>query len=97
MIKTLAGLNGDISSEVINLTGLAMSKIETSDKNLKDRFEQTSARMIQENNIIIVTKILVDDVINESFDKIIEENEKNLPIISENIESGSFTETPSQE
>ena len=97
MIKTLAGLNGDISSEVINLTGLAMSKIETSDKNLKDRFEPTSARMIQENNIIIVTKILVDDVINESFDKIIEENEKNLPIISENIESGSFTETTSQE
>ena len=97
MIKTLAGLNGDISSEVINLTGLAMSKIETSDKNLKDQFEQTSARMIQENNIINVTKILVDDVINESFDKIIEENEKNLPIISENIESGSFTETTSQE
>ena len=78
MIKTLAGLNGDIPSEVINLTGLAMSKIETSDKNLKDRFEQTSARMIQENNIIIVTKMLVDDVINESFDKIIEENEKKL-------------------
>ena len=97
MIKTLAGLNGDIPSEVINLAGLAMSKLETSDKNLKDRFEQTSARMIQENNIIIVTKMLVDDVINESFDKIIEENEKNLPIISENIESGSFTETPSQE
>ena len=93
----LAGLDGDVSSKISNLTGLAISKIEISNQNLKDCFEQTSARMIQENNIDIVSKMLVDDVINESFDEIIEENEKNLPSVAEIIENSSFTETPVRE
>ena len=97
LIKTLASLDGNVSSEVSNLTGLAMSKIETSNQNLKDRFEPTSTRTIQENNIDIVSKMLVDDVINESFDEIIEENEKNLLTIGEIVENGSFTEAPVQE
>ena len=97
LIKMLADLYGDVSSKVSNLTGLAMSKIETSNQNLKDHFEQTSTRMIQENNIDIVFKMLVDDIINESFIEIIEENEKNLPTIAEIIENGSFTETTVQE
>ena len=97
LIKTLASLDGNVSSEVSNLTGLAMSKIETSNQNLKDRFEPTSTRTIQENNIDIVSKMLVDDVINESFDEIIEENEKNLLTIEEIVENGSFTEAPVQE
>ena len=96
-IKMLAGLDGDVSSKISNLTGLAISKIEISNQNLKDCFEQTSARMIQENNIDIVSKMLVDDVINESFDEIIEENEKNLPSVAEIIENSSFTETPVRE
>ena len=53
--------------------------------------------MIQENNIDIVSKIIVDDVINESFNEIIEENEKKLAIIAEIIENSSFTETPVRE
>ena len=96
-IKMLAGLDGDVSSKISNLTGLAISKIELSNQNLKDCFEQTSARMIQENNIDIVSKMLVDDIINESFDEIIEENEKNLPSVAEIIENSSFTETPVRE
>ena len=96
-IKMLAGLDGDVSSKISNLTGLAISKIEISNQNLKDCFEQTSARMIQENNIDIVSKMLVDDIINESFDEIIEENEKNLPSVAEIIENSSFTETPVRE
>ena len=96
-IKMLAGLDGDVSSKISNLTGLAISKIEISNQNLKDCFEQTSARMIQENNIDIVSKMLVDDVINESFDEIVEENEKNLPSVAEIIENSTFTETPVRE
>ena len=38
LIKMLAGFNGNVSSEVSNLTGLAMSKIETSNQNLKRLF-----------------------------------------------------------
>ena len=32
LIKTLAGLEGNVSGKVSNLTGLAMSKIETSNQ-----------------------------------------------------------------
>ena len=74
----LACLDGDVYSKVSNLNGLAKSKIETSNQNLKDRFEQTSTRKLQENNINIVSKILIDDIINESFCEMIEENEKKL-------------------
>ena len=95
LIKTLADLDGNVSGEVSNLTGLAMSKIETSNQNSKDHFEQT--RIIQKNNIDIASKMLVDDVIKEFFDEIIEENEKNLPTIAEIIENGSFAETSVQE
>ena len=97
LIKALAGLDVKVSSEVSNLTGLATSKKETSNQNLKDHFEQTSTRMIQENNIDIVSKMLVDDVITEYFDEVIEENEKTLPTIAEIIENDSFTETPVRE
>ena len=97
LIKGLAGLDVKVSSEVSNLTGLATSKKETSNQNLKDHFEQTSTRMIQENNIDIVSKMLVDDVITEYFDEVIEENEKTLPTIAEIIENDSFTETPVRE
>ena len=38
LTKMLAGFNGNVSSEVSNLTGLAMSKIETSNQNLKRLF-----------------------------------------------------------
>ena len=74
-----------------------MSKIETPNQNLKDCFEQTSTRMIQENNIDIVSKTLVDDGIDESFNETIEENEKSLPTIAEIVESSSLMETPVQE
>ena len=97
LIKALAGLDVKVSSEVSNLTGLATSKKETSNQNLKDHFEQTSTKMIQENNIDIVSKMLVDDVITEYFDEVIEENEKTLPTIAEIIENDSFTETPVRE
>ena len=57
LIKTLADLDGNVSGKVSNLTGLAMSKIETSNQNSKDHFEQT--RIIQKITLILFLRCLL--------------------------------------
>ena len=61
---------------------------------IKNRFEQTKNKLIQENNVDIVSKMLVDDIINQSIEELEEEEtEKNkLLSITEFITNGSFTE-----
>ena len=73
-------------------------ELETNNYDLKNRFEQTTNKLIQENNVDIVSKMLVDDIINQSIEELEEkEAEKNnLPSITELITNGSFTETPKE-
>ena len=63
---------------------------------LKNCFEETTNNFIQENNTDIVSKMLVNDIINQSIEELEEETEQNnLPSITEIITNGSFAaETP---
>ena len=65
ILKTLAGIDGDISSSVVNLSDLNVDKMEINVKehNLKEQFKETTERMIQQNNMEIMSKRLVDNVI----------------------------------
>ena len=62
----------------------------------KKRFEETTNNSVQENNIDIVSKMLVNDIKNQSIEELEEETEQNnLPSITEIITNGSFAaETP---
>ena len=62
----------------------------------KKRFEETTNNLVQENNIDIVSKMLVNDIKNQSIEELEEETEQNnLPSITEIIANGSFAaETP---
>ena len=91
LIITLAGLDSDVSSEVSNLAGFNIAELETSNYDLKNRFEQTTNKLLEENNADIVSKMLVEDVINKSIEGL-EVEEKNLPSITQIIKNGSFTE-----
>ena len=53
-------------------------------------------RINQENNVDIVSKLLVDDIVNQSIEELEEEEteKNNLLSITELITNGSFTETP---
>ena len=66
-MKTLAGVDGDISSSVVNLSDLNVDKMEINVKehNLKEQFKETTERMIQQNNMEIISKRLVDNVIKK--------------------------------
>ena len=101
LIKTLAGLDGDISNEIVKLSNFNndVVELEINDYDLKNCFEQTTSKLIQENNVDIVSKMLIDDIINQSIEELEgEETEKNkLPSITELITNGSFTETPMKE
>ena len=70
-------------------------ELEINDYDLKNRFEQTTNKLIQENNVDIVSKMLVDDIINQSIEELEEEEteKNNLLSISELITNGSFTAT----
>lgn len=61
---TLAGLDSDVSSKVSNLAGVNIAELETSNYDLKNRFEQTTNKLLEENNADIISKMLVEDVIN---------------------------------
>ena len=65
---------------------------------IKNRFEQTTNKLIQENNVDIVSKMLVDDIINQSIEELEEEEteKSNLLSITELITKGSSTETPKE-
>ena len=62
----------------------------------KKRFEETTNNLVQENKIDIVSKMLVNDIKNQSIEELEEETEQNnLPSITEIITNGSFAaETP---
>ena len=66
LIKTLAGLDGDISNEIVKLSDFNndVVELEINDYDLKNCFEQTTSKLIQENNVDIVSKMLIDDIIN---------------------------------
>ena len=99
LIKTLTGLDSDISNEIVKLSDFNVSELEINDYDFKNRFEQTTNKLIQENNFDIVSKILVDDIINRSIEELEEEEtgKNNLPKITELITNPSFTETPIKE
>ena len=60
----------------------------------KKRFEETTNNLVQENNIDIVSKMLVNDIKNQSIEEL-ETEQNNLPSITEIITNGSFAaETP---
>ena len=62
---------------------------------IKNRFEQTTNKLIQENNVDIVSKMLVDDII-QSIEELEEEKteKNNLSSITELIINVNFTKTP---
>ena len=76
LLKTLAGIDGDISSLVVNLSDLNVEKMEINVKehNLKEQFEKTAERMIQQNNMEIISKRLVDNIIKNAVEEL--KNEK---------------------
>ena len=67
ILKTLVGIDGDISSSVVNLSDLNVDKMEINvkERNLKEQFKETTERMIQQNNMEIISKRLVDNVIKK--------------------------------
>ena len=58
LLKTLAKVDGDISSSVVNLSDLNIEKVEINVKqhNLKEQFKETTEKMIQQNNMEIISK-----------------------------------------
>ena len=71
-LKTLAEIGGDISSSVVNLSDLNIEKMEINVKehNLKEQFKETTERMIQQNNMEIISKRLVDNVIKTAVEEL---------------------------
>ena len=65
LIKTLAGTDCDISNEIVKLSNFnnGVVELEINDYDLKNCFEQSTNKLIQENNVDIVSKMLVDDII----------------------------------
>ena len=89
LLKTLAGIDRNISDSVVNLSGFNMEKIEiyVEEHNLEDQFKETTERMIQQNNMEIIPKRLVDNVIENAVEEVKNEksSEKKLPSLSEAI------------
>ena len=71
-MKTLAGVDGEISSSVVNLSDFNIEKIEINVKehSLKEYFKETTERMIQQNSMVIISKRLVDNVIKNAVEKL---------------------------
>ena len=65
LIKTLAGTDCDISNGIVKLSNFnnGVVELEINDYDLKNCFEQSTNKLIQENNVDIVSKMLVDDII----------------------------------
>ena len=102
LIKTLGGLDGDISNEIIKLSDFnnGVVELEINDYDIKNRFEETRNKLIQKQiNVDIVSKMLVDDIINQSIEELEEEETEKyyFPSITELITNGTFTETPIKE
>ena len=71
-------------------------ELEINDYDLKNRFQEATNNLIQENNIDIVSKMLVNDILNQSIEELEDETKQNsLPSITGIITNGSFAaETP---
>ena len=82
LLKTLAEIVGDISSSVVNLTDLNREKMEINVKehSLKELFKETIERMIQQNNMEIISKWLVDNVIKNAVKELKDEKNKRKKI-----------------
>ena len=76
LLKTLAGIDSNISSSIVNLSDLYVEKMEINIKehNLKEQFKETTERMIQQNNMEIISKRLVDNIIKNAVEEL--KNEK---------------------
>ena len=98
LIKTLADVDGDISNEIVKLSDFNndVVELEINNYDLQNRFEKTTSNLLQENNIDIVSKMLINDIINQSIEELEEETEQNpLPSITEIVTNDSFAaETP---
>ena len=73
----------------VNLSDLNVEKMEINVKegNLKEQFKETTERMIQQNNMEIISKRLVDNVIKNVVKELKngKTSEKKLPSLSEAI------------
>ena len=78
----MAEIVGDISSSVVNLTDLNREKMEINVKehSLKELFKETIERMIQQNNMEIISKWLVDNVIKNAVKELKDEKNKRKKI-----------------
>ena len=93
LIKRLAGLDAAISNEIVKLSDFNndIVELEINAYDLKNRFEETTNNLIQENNIDIVSKMLVNNIISQSIEELEEETEQNnLSSITEIVTIGSF-------
>ena len=56
LLKTLVGVDGDISSSVVNLSHLNIEKMQVNvkEQNLKKQFKETTERMMQQNNMEVI-------------------------------------------
>ena len=88
-MKTLAGIDGNISSSVDNLSDLNVEKMEINVKehNLKEQFKETTERMIQRNNMEIISKRLVENVIKNAVEELKNEktSKKNYPRLAKQL------------
>ena len=89
ILKILAGVDGDILNSVVNLSDLNVEKMEMNVKehNLKMQFKETTERMIQQNNMEIISKRLVDNVIKNVAEELKNENtsKKNCPGLAKQL------------
>ena len=89
LLKTLAGIDSNIWSSVVNLSNLNVEKMEINvqEHNLKEQFKETTERMIQKNNMDIIAKRIVDNVIKNAVEEVKNEktSEKILPSLSKAI------------
>ena len=62
-------------------------EINIKEQNLKEEFKETTERMIQQNNMEIISKRLVDNVIKNAVEELKNEktSKKKLPLLSEAI------------
>ena len=60
----MSGFNNDVAESEIN------------NDDLKNRFDQTTNKLIQENNVDSVSKMLLDDIIYQSVEELEEEETK---------------------
>ena len=68
-------------------------ELEINDYDLKNRFEEATNNLIQENNIDIVSKMLVNDILNQSIEELEDETEQNITGIITNGKTRKNTKT----